>query len=123
MIWLLTSGSPPNSLINYVVIGVRRLTLSSLLAIKHPNTVVQTILTEKSSFLFYENLSPDFQKILMQLTDPDVATPLIGLHYRIKVHELLYLIFDRLLQRQTVQHSPIGKADIDKIFLVRDDIL
>lgn len=114
---------PPNSLINYVVIVIRRETLKALLAIQNPNRVVETILTETSSFLFYETLSPSFQKVLKQLTDAELTNPLLSLRYRINVHELIYLVFDRLLQRQTDQHSPVNQADIDKIFRVRQAVL
>ncbi|MFD2937322.1 helix-turn-helix transcriptional regulator [Spirosoma flavum] len=114
---------PAHTAINFMVIGVTAARLKSLLGIQNPNPVIQTILSGSPGFLFYESISPDVQKTLNQITNARQKGELSDLYYRIKVQELLFGVFEQLLKRDQVRHSPIYKDDIDKLFIVRTAVL
>ncbi|GAB4021499.1 helix-turn-helix transcriptional regulator [Spirosoma koreense] len=114
---------PAHTAINFVVVGVKATQLKSLLGIQHPNSVIQTILNVSPGFLFYESMGPDVQKTLKQVTDARQNGELTALYYSIKVQELLLLLFEQLLRRDTVRHSPVYKDDIDNLFIVRTAVL
>lgn len=114
---------PPNTDVYFTVVGIAAATLTSLLSLKKSNRVVQTILSGAPGYLFYESMSPDWTKVLKQLTNTSRDNPLSTFYYRIRVEELLYLLFEKLLRRETVRHSPVNKADVDKLFVVRTALL
>ncbi|GAB3507935.1 AraC family transcriptional regulator [Spirosoma knui] len=114
---------PAHTAISFVVIGVTASRLKSLLAIQNPNPVIQTILSGSPGFLYYESMGPDVQKTLRQLTEARQDGELSGLYYSIKVQELMLLVFQQLLKRDAVRHSPVYKDDIDKLFIVRTAVL
>jgi AraC-like DNA-binding protein len=97
--------------------------LKELLAIKKPNSVVQTILNADPGFLFYESMSVEVHKIVKQVTDAREDNELGSFYYRLKVQELLYLVFEKLQQRDAQRHSAIHKEDAEKLFLIRTAIL
>jgi AraC-like DNA-binding protein len=114
---------PANTDIYFMVVGIMKDTLKALLGIARPNSVVQTILDGAPGFLFYESMSAEVYKILKQVTDAREDNELGQFYYRIKAQELLYLVFEKLQQRETQQHKPIHKDDIEKLFLIRTAIL
>ena len=114
---------PANTDVYFTVVGIAAATLKSLLSLKTSNQVVETILSGAPGYLFYERMSPNWQKVLRQLTEAIDDNPLGRFYYRIRVEELLYLLFEKLLQRETVRHSPVNQADVDKLFLVRTAIV
>lgn len=114
---------PCNKEVYFTVISISRLPLQQMLRIQNPNNVVKTILENASAFLFYESITPEVQKTLKHLTD-DLAQDELSLFYqKIKVEELIYFVFRRLLQRDTERHSSLNKADVDKIFTVKKQVL
>ncbi|UFH56139.1 AraC family transcriptional regulator [Spirosoma sp. KNUC1025] len=114
---------PAFTAINFIVIGIAAVRLKSLLALQRPNSVIQTILNVSPGFLFYESMGPDVQKTLKQLTAARQEGELSALYYHIKVLELMLLVFEQLLKRDQVRHSPIYKDDIDKLLIVRTAVL
>lgn len=114
---------PANTAINFVVLGITAARLKDLLGIQQPNPVIQTILSGSPGFLFYQRMGPEVQKILRQLTSTHQEGELSGLQCRIKVLELLLLVFEQLLKRDPIRHRPIYKDDIDKLFIVRTAVL
>jgi AraC-like DNA-binding protein len=114
---------PANTAINFTVVGVTAARLKHLLGIQNPNPTIQTILSGSPGFLFYESMGPDVQKTLKQLTGARQEGELSALYYNIKVQELMFLVFEQLLKRDTVRHSPVYKDDIDKLFIVRTAVL
>ncbi len=114
---------PASTAINFVVVGITAARLKSLLGIQHPNSVIQTILSGSPGFLFYQNMGPEAQTILKQLTIVHQEDELNVLQCRIKILELLLLVFEQLLKRDQVRHLPIYKDDIDKLFIARTTVL
>ncbi|SEW01233.1 AraC-type DNA-binding protein [Chitinophaga sp. YR573] len=111
---------PANKEINFTVVGIRASLLSSLLSTGKPNNVIQMVTSGSPEFLFYESLSQDMGKLLHQLADTKEEINLSTFYYKIRVQELLYLLFEKLLKRQ---QQPVHKADIEKLFVVRAAVL
>jgi AraC-like DNA-binding protein len=114
---------PANTDIYFIVVGIMKNALKDLLAIKTPNNVVQTILNAETGFLFYESMSVEINKLVKQVTDAREDNELSNFYHRLKVQELLYLVFEKLQKRETQRHSPVHKDDVEKLFLIRTAIL
>src|SRR6186713_2509362 len=114
---------PANTDIYFLVVGIMNDALKELLAIKNPNDVVQTIMNAEHGFLFYESMSVEIQKIVKQVTDAREDHVLSIFYHRLKVQELLYLVFEKLQKRETQGHSTVHKDDVEKLFLIRTAIL
>lgn len=55
-------------------------------------------------------MGPDIHKTLRQLTDTNDDQALSAFYYRIKVQELLFLSFEKMLKRETGRHNRINRA-------------
>jgi AraC-like DNA-binding protein len=114
---------PKNAEVYFVVIGIRAPLLGSILKIEKGNNVVQKILSGDATFFFHENMTVDEKKILEQLSKINEVEELSNLYYRIKVEELIYLLFSKLLARESLPMSTINKSDIDKLYSIRTAII
>jgi AraC-like DNA-binding protein len=114
---------PANTDIYFLVAGIMKDVLKELLAIKNPNSVVQTILNADPGFLFYESMSVEIHKIVKQVTDAREDDELSSFYQRLKVQELLYLVFGKLQKRESQRHSAVHKEDVEKLELIRTAIL
>lgn len=114
---------PANTDIYFLVVGIMKDVLKELLAIKEPNSVVQTILNAEPGFLFYESMSVEINKLVKQVTDAREDNALRNFYHRVKVQELLYQVFEKLQQRESQRHSAVHKDDVEKLFLIRTAIL
>ena len=114
---------PANTDIYFLVVGVMKDVLKELLAINDPNSTVQTILQAELGFLFYESMSVEIHKLVKQVTDAREDNELSIFYQRLKVHELVYLVFEKLQKRETQQHSAVHKDDVEKLFLIRTAVL
>lgn len=85
--------------------------------------MLDTILKGETTFFYHENMFPEVQRILKQLSEIDEQNKLSDLYQGIKIHELLYLLFGKLLNREAKKNSPVNKADIDKILVIRTAII
>ncbi|WP_031529305.1 helix-turn-helix domain-containing protein [Dyadobacter crusticola] len=107
----------------FTVLGVDRSVLRGLLAIDQPNRTIETILTAGTGFLFYERMTPDFHKILKQLTLTNQSHDLRHFRDWINVQQLLYLLFEVLQKRGTAKHNMLHKQDAERLMLVRTAVL
>ena len=114
---------PANAEVHFGVIGIRRTVLSSLLRIGKTSGPLETILRSNTRFFYHEKMNPEVQRILKQISEINDQNELSDLYYSIKAHELIYLLFDKLLARGTERQSPVNKADIDKLYVIRTAIL
>ncbi|WP_295123469.1 helix-turn-helix transcriptional regulator [uncultured Chitinophaga sp.] len=114
---------PANTDIRFLVVGIMKNALGNLLAIDKPSRVVQTILNADPGFLFYETMSVEVHKLVKQITDARESNTLADFYYRLKVQEMLYLVFEKLQQRDMQHHSTIHKDDVERLFLIRTAIL
>jgi AraC-like DNA-binding protein len=114
---------PANSQTNYCVVGMPASKLSALLNIEKPNSIIETILNGKDSFVFFESMNQETKKDLKQLVEINVKTGLSNFYYRIKVQQLLYHLFSELQKRGNAQHQLINNADVEKLLVLRNFIL
>ena len=114
---------PPNIEVHFGVIGITRETLSALLNLNKISGPLETILKGDSLFFYHEIMHPEMLRTLKQLSEISEQNELNALYYKIKIHELIYLLFDKLLTRGTDKQHPVNKADIDKLAAIRSSIL
>ena len=114
---------PANTEIYYTVIGISASRLKKLLELSKPNKLIEAIVNPIESFLFYESMSTETQMTLKQLSEPQSENGLAGFYYRLKAETLLYHVFNQLHNRQSKGHSPLNKADAEKLFMIRKAIL
>jgi len=114
---------PAGSEVNFGVIGIKRQVLCSLLRIDQVSGPLETILRGDGLFFYHEKMNPEVQRTLKQLSEINDQNKLSDLYYDIKVHELIYLLFDKLLARGIEKQSPINKSDVDKLSAIRTAIL
>jgi AraC-like DNA-binding protein len=114
---------PANTEIYYTVIGLSTSRLKTLLELSQPDALIDAIVNPKESFLFYESMGTETQMTLRQLSEPQAENGLAGFYYRIKAETLLYDVFHQVHNRQQARHSPVNKADAEKLFLIREAIL
>lgn len=114
---------PAHSEIYFTVIGFSAKYLHQLLKLNRPDPLIETISHPEGSFLFYESMSAEAQATLKQLAEPQDQNGLANFFYRTKVQLLLYDVFSKLHNRQAALHSPVNKADVEKLFLIRTAVL
>lgn len=110
---------PADTEILFTVIGIRKSTLSDLLHLDRSYPLVETITRDDSSFLYHENMWPDIEKNIRHLKLINEQDPLRNLSFKTKVQELIYLLFRKLLKRETQSQQALCNADVKKIYSVR----
>lgn len=114
---------PAHTEIYYTVIGISVTHLKTLLEFNRPDHLIDTIVNPQGSFLFYESMGTEIQMTLKQLSEPQSANGFAGFYYRIKAETLLYAVFSQLHNRRSTGHSPVNKADAEKLAIIRKAIL
>ncbi|QEC74653.1 helix-turn-helix domain-containing protein [Mucilaginibacter ginsenosidivorax] len=112
-----------NSEIYYTVLGISISRLKTLLELRQPGKLINAIVNPKESFLFYESMGTETQMPLKELSEPQAANGLAAFYYRLKAETLLYAVFTKLQNRQSTGHSPVNKADAEKLAMIRKAIL
>lgn len=105
------------------VIGIRRQVLGVLLGIDKTNGPLDTILHGNGLFFYHETMNPETVRTLKQLSEIDDQDKLSALYYKIKTHELIYLLFDKLMDRSEEKQKSVNKTDIDKLSAIRTALL
>lgn len=113
---------PADSEVYFAVVGISTRRLASLLGMQKPNGLVETVLGGETTFFYHENMSPEMQRILKQLSGVSEQNELGNLYHRIRIQELIYLLFDKLLHRETERQSPIHKTDLEKLYFIRTSV-
>lgn len=114
---------PANMEIYFTVVGIKSSTLLELLGVQKQKHLLDAVKGDHSTFLFYESMTQDVEKILEQLAEISDQDVLSNFYYKIKTQELLYLLFSKLLKRENGQYASVNKADIEKLFDIRTAIL
>jgi AraC-like DNA-binding protein len=114
---------PANVEVYFGVIGIRRQVLAALLRIDEISGPLETILESDALFFYHEKMHPEVLRVLKQVSEIKEENELSDLLYSIKAHEMIYLLFDKLLDRIVGKQSPVNKSDIDKLYLIRTAII
>lgn len=107
----------------FTVIGIMKPLLSELLSLKESNFLVDTILKENSSFLFHEKMWPEFEKKIALLSLINQDDSLSNFYFRIKVQELIYMLFHKLLGRENQKQKVIKNSDAIKLYEIQSSIV
>jgi AraC-like DNA-binding protein len=114
---------PANVEVYFGVIGIRREVLAALLRVNQPSGLLATILQGGTPFFYHEKMHPEVARVLKLISETNEQDLLSDLFYSIKAHEMIYLLFDKLLGRDMEKQNPVNKADIDKLYLIRTALL
>lgn len=114
---------PANTEIRYVVVGITSSNLKSLLALKKPNRVLQTITSGSAPFLYFESMDIETQQMLKNMAAINMNDVMGNFMIRIKVQELLYHLFHKLSKRDDALQKSVSNADAEKLFAVRHMML
>ncbi|RWY47374.1 helix-turn-helix domain-containing protein [Mucilaginibacter gilvus] len=114
---------PSEHEIFFINVSTSRTALQKLLNIKSMNAAASQILTDDKGFLFFERMNLNMQNCLKAIISVEFGNEMSGLVVWIRVQELLYLLFDSLLQRDTIKHFPINKVDASRLIAVKDNIV
>ncbi|TDX01550.1 helix-turn-helix domain-containing protein [Dinghuibacter silviterrae] len=109
--------------IYFGVIGIRREVLMTALGLDNVRGPLEMILHGDGLFFYHEKMVPDILRTLKQLSEVSDEDALSALYHKIKIHELIYLLFHKLLDRGNDKQRPVNKADIDKLAAIRTAIL
>jgi AraC-like DNA-binding protein len=114
---------PANIEVHFGVIGIRRQELMAVLGLDKVSGPLEMILHSDGLFFYHERMHPEVLRALKQISEINEQDKLGALYYKIKIHELIYLLFDKLLDRGDEKQRPVNKTDIDKLAVIRTTIL
>ncbi|MGI4821255.1 MAG: helix-turn-helix transcriptional regulator [Janthinobacterium lividum] len=114
---------PAQHSVHYLVIALKTPRLKALLAGNAPHPVLDTLMANDSSFLFFEGMSAEAKLLLKHITEVNPHDGLSHFYTQVKVQELLYLVFRKLLLRESAPHQPINSADSERLLQVHNHLL
>lgn len=114
---------PANEHIHYMVVAIKPNRLTELIAFDEPNSTLQTISANGSSFLYFENMSVETKLLLKNLIAVNLKDTLSNFYMQIKVQELLYQVFYTLSLRENSDQQTINSADAARLLYIRNEIL
>jgi AraC-like DNA-binding protein len=85
--------------------------------------VVNTILHSEKPFFYQEKTTTEIRQVLKYVIESHEQNTLKKLYFRIKITELLYLLFTQLLKRGNAEESIINNEDVDTLMQIRKQIL
>jgi AraC-like DNA-binding protein len=114
---------PANREIIFTVINIKASVLAELMDVVEPNCLIERITSGKSTLLYHISMTPELEKTLQKIADTRLTDPLNKFFYKVKVQELFYLLFAKLMERQNIAQSPINSLDVNSLMLVRETVL
>lgn len=109
--------------IDFTVVGIDRTMLLESIGLEKTNHLLEVMNSKHRTFLFYEDMTLDVEKVLRQIAEISDQNELANFLYKIKIEELLYLVLDKMLKRADERPGIINKNDIDKLYTVRTAVL
>ncbi len=97
--------------------------LKPLIGSQVENSILSTILESEQSLLFEEMLSPQIQKVALEMAENEIPNELSQFYYRLKAEEMICLLFTELLKRKNTKVSVLNELDVQKVYEIRDRIL
>ena len=114
---------PAGHTIRYAVIAIMPNYLKTLLAMDKLNSTLETITSPGHTFLYFENMTAETKLLLKNLGAVDMSDGLSQFYMQIKVQELLYLLFVKLANRESLPHRNINSADAARLLHIRNEII
>ncbi|SNR97889.1 helix-turn-helix transcriptional regulator [Hymenobacter mucosus] len=114
---------PARHTVHYLVVALKTPRLKALLAGNEPHAVLNALTADGGSFLFFDSMSAEAKLLLKNITDVNQHDGLSHFYIQVKVQELLYLVFRKLLLRESAPHQPINSADAERLLQVHEQLL
>lgn len=114
---------PAHHAVHYLVVAIKAPRLKALLAGSEPHAVLNTLTEAGSSFLFFESMSAEAKLLLKHITEVNQHDSLGHFYTQVKVQELLYLAFRKLVLRESAPQQPINSADAERLLQVHNQLL
>ncbi|NIJ53812.1 helix-turn-helix transcriptional regulator [Dyadobacter arcticus] len=114
---------PADREIHFTVVGIKAALLAELLSLDEPSQLIRTVTNGSSTFLYHVAMSQDFEKTLRVIADNDKMSALKKMFYKVKVQELFYMLFDKLLKRDYKTECSLNNLDVSRLMVVRDFLL
>ena len=114
---------PSHTNFSSILVAIYTSDLKTLLGTQIENSILSTILAGDQPVIFEEVITPDIQKIALEVTDNNIPEMLYHLYYRLKAEELICMVFAELLKRENTPIQAVNEIDAEKVYLVRAKIL
>ena len=114
---------PANTETHYIVVGITSQKLAALLNVEKSNTLIETVTSGVASFLYFESMQVETQQILKHIFSINANEILSPFYIQIKVQELLFHLFDKLIKRENTAHKHINNDDVERLMNLRNIIL
>jgi len=114
---------PANTETHYIVVGITSQKLAALLNVEKSNTLIETVTSGVASFLYFESMQVEIQQILKHIFSINANEILSPFYIQIKVQELLFHLFDKLIKRENTAHKHINNDDVERLMNLRNIIL
>lgn len=114
---------PSRSKVNTFIIMIHIDLLKELLDLPTEGDLPQLMLSGRHSFLFEQLVSPEMQQVADELLNKKIPGELRSLFYRVRIEELILLLFTELIKREHLPVSPINRHDAKIIYDIRDKII
>ncbi|MFD2873231.1 helix-turn-helix transcriptional regulator [Mucilaginibacter ximonensis] len=114
---------PAGHAVHYIVIAIKPAYLKVLLNISEPNTVIQTITDNGSSFLYFESMTAEAKNMLKHMAAVNMRDDLSHFYIQVKIQELIYLLFRQLTLRENTHHYSVNSADVERLLFIRNELL
>ena len=114
---------PANQIILFMVIGTERATIGKLIKSGLEDVPIEQMISSNKYFVFHERMTLDMERALKHLSVIEPTTQLSHLLYDAKTLELIYLLFSKLLSRDTKQTVFVNPEDAAIIYSIRTERL
>ena len=115
---------PADSNIHFTVVGISSRLLHIYFHNVQENNIVKNVIDGiHHSFLYHERMWPQIEKVLEHLTLINLNEPLAKFYFKLKVEELLYHLFDKLLKREGIPQKHINNEDVIKMHAIKNEIV
>jgi AraC-like DNA-binding protein len=106
-----------------IMIAIDTESLKKLLGPNEENVIYKKITLSNQPLLFEEMLSPQIQKVALEIIEGEVPESMYQFYYRVKAEELICLLFLELLKRENTTIHALNQNDVQLIYKIRAKIL
>jgi AraC-like DNA-binding protein len=96
--------------------------LKELVGEQKDHSILSEILDSNQPLLFEEFVSPQLQKVAMEIIENNIPESLHIFYFRLKAEELICLLFAELYKRKTTSLHALNEIDVQMIYLIRDNM-
>lgn len=114
---------PSHTLNHSILMAIETENLKALIGPQIENTILSSIVKSEQPLLFEELISPQIQRVALELIENEIPEELSQFYYRLKAEEMICLLFTELLKRKNTGVSALNELDVQKIYEIRDNIL